>query len=263
MHSARQPIQFSPRLVPTLAAMAMFALTLYLAIWQQGRAAEKRALQAEFVQRVAAQPVMLSSATRDGITLHYRQVIAHGEWDIAGQIFLDNKTDDAGNGQAGYHVITPLKLARTTELSRSGAAVEDGLHLDTFVLVNRGWIARSAAYPVPPIVSAPAGKIDVVGVSTLPNTRFLELSDAAIQGPVWQNLTIARYRTATQRDVLPIIVLASQTKPDSLQALRPLTEKPDARVEKHIEYMLTWYSLAATVLALWIGLNIRRTPVNL
>jgi cytochrome oxidase assembly protein ShyY1 len=28
-------------------------------------------------------------------------------------------------------------------------------------------------------------------------------------------------------------------------------------VEKHMEYMLTWYSLALTVLALWVGLNLK------
>jgi cytochrome oxidase assembly protein ShyY1 len=40
--------------------------------------------------------------------------------------------------------------------------------------------------------------------------------------------------------------------------LEAVRESPDAGVDKHREYALTWFSLAATVLALWIALNARR-----
>jgi cytochrome oxidase assembly protein ShyY1 len=36
-----------------------------------------------------------------------------------------------------------------------------------------------------------------------------------------------------------------------------VVERPDARADKNLEYMLTWYSLAATVIALWLLLNTR------
>lgn len=246
MYFAHRNIRFAPRLLPTIAAVVALALTLYLAMWQQSRAAEKRGLQAEFVQRTAAPAITLSKATRDGIALRYRHAHAHGEWYPAGQIYLDNKIDDVSSGRAGYHVITPLKLSGT----------------DTFVLVNRGWIARSKAYPLPPEVPAPNGDVEVHGLSILPNAHFLELSNAAIEGAVWQNLTIDRYRAAMKLDVLPLLLLASETVPNAQQGLQSVTEKPDARVEKHVEYMLTWYSLAATVVALWIGLNIGRGPLD-
>ena len=246
MHFAHRHIRFSPRLLPTLAAVAALALTLYLAIWQQNRAAEKRSLQAEFVQRTAAPAMALSSETRDSAALRYRHAIARGEWYPAGQIYLDNKIDDANSGRAGYHVITPLKL--------SGA--------DTFVLVNRGWIARSKTYPMPPEAPVPNGEVEVHGLNTLPNAHFLELSSAAIDGLVWQNLTVERYRAAMKLDVLPLVLLASATVPNAQQGLQPVTEQPDARVEKHVEYMLTWYSLAVTVIALWIGLNLGISPVD-
>jgi cytochrome oxidase assembly protein ShyY1 len=37
-------------------------------------------------------------------------------------------------------------------------------------------------------------------------------------------------------------------------------ERPDAGVAKHREYELTWFLLAATAGALWIGLNARKLP---
>lgn len=239
MHFRQTHIQFRPGLLPSLAALIALALTLYLATWQQGRASEKRLLQTIFDQRVADQPVSLAADTRDANALRYRQARATGQWDARGQIFIDNKFD--ARGRAGYHVITPLKLQ----------SAQNG---ETYVLINRGWVARGPNYPRPPEVPVPAGSISLSGMVVLPNARFLELANHSESTSVWQNLTIERYAKAMKMDVLPFVLLASA---DPASQLEPVTERPDARVEKHVEYMLTWYSLAATIVVLWIGLNLR------
>ena len=89
---------------------------------------------------------------------------------------------------------------------------------------------------------------------TLPPRRFVELSADTVTGSVWQNLSIERYAARTGREVLPVVVLASPPAP----GLAAVEEKPDTGVAKHQEYALTWFSLAATVVALWVGLNLRR-----
>lgn len=227
-------IRFVPALVPTLAALCVFSLTLYLGHWQQARAAEKRLLQTEFEHRASAPQMVLGAAIADPLALRYTSVIARGEWLASGQIFLDNKFD---NESVGFHVITPLKISGT----------------DRYVLVNRGWVARGVGYPSPPSIPAQSGSVTVEGVLMLPSTRFLELTQTTVQGNVWQNLTIERYRAASNLDVLPLVLLAKMS--DS--PLKPVTERADARAEKHIEYMLTWYSLAATVAVLWVALNLK------
>lgn len=240
MQIYRRKISFRPSLLPTLAALIALLLTLHLATWQQGRAAEKRSLQAEYFARTQAPPIILSSSLEKAekpAEYRYRLAVAIGEWQTEKQIFIDNKMND--NGVAGYHVITPLKIKNSNSL----------------VLVNRGWIARNASYPMPPVVSAATGEIDVQGQLTIPSKRFLELTTAATQGNVWQNLTIERYEQEMKKNVLPWILLASKISPPNL-GLTPQNERPDAGVEKHVEYMLTWYSLALTVLALWVGLNL-------
>jgi surfeit locus 1 family protein len=240
MYFRQTHIQFRPAALPTIAALIALALTLYLATWQQGRASEKRLLQATFDQRAADRPVTLTGETRDANQLRYRQARATGRWDAGRQIFIDNKID--ANGRVGYHVMTPLKLLDGVR--------ETGTH----VLVNRGWVARGPAYPRPPEVLAPDEAVVVTGMVVLPNARFLELAQHSESSNVWQNLTIERYAKAMKIDVLPFVLLAAA---DSVSQLAPVTERPDARVEKHVEYMLTWYSLAATIVALWVGLNLR------
>lgn len=219
----------------TAAAAAFIALTLYLAFWQVGRAEEKSGRQALFEARLADAPVRLTGSVPSADALMYRHVRASGEWLAERQVFIDNQIRE---GRAGFHVVTPLRLGG------SGDAV----------LVNRGWIARSSAYPRPPEVDVPRGRVEVSGLATRPPARYLELSPDTIAGNVWQNLTIERYRGVTGLAVLPIMVLMD-SPPPGLAAVR---EKPDAGIAKHREYALTWFALAATALVLWIALNLRR-----
>ncbi|MEP7154462.1 MAG: SURF1 family protein, partial [Betaproteobacteria bacterium] len=215
-------LQFSPSLIPTSATMVMVALTLYLGHWQQGRAAEKRGLQAQYDAR-ASEPSIALTPQATNPEFRYRQAVAEGEWLSSGQVYVDNKVN---HEVAGFHVITPLKIDNA----------------GTYVLVNRGWIPRGKTYPLPPKVETPAGHVRVTGLLSVPTSRFLELSSQAVQGNVWQNLTIDRFRDASKLDLLPFVLLASE----AVAPLEAVSELPDAREGKHVEYMLTWYSLAAT-----------------
>ena len=225
---------FNPSPWPTLAAALLVALTVYLGVWQTHRGDEKEERQRLLGSRMGETAVVLTGSVPSGDALLYRHVRAEGEYDAAGQLFIDNKVMQ---GRAGYFVVTPLRL-------RDGA----------IVLVNRGWIARGSSYPAPPPAPVPAGRVAVTGLATLPSTRFLELGPQTVSGNVWQNLTIERYRQVTKAPVLPVLVL-SDSPGEGLAAVR---ETPDAGVAKHREYALTWFSLAATTLVLWLALNLRR-----
>lgn len=220
----------------TVAAACFVALVTYLGVWQTHRAGEKRARQAMLEARVAEPPLTLTGMVPSADAVLYRRVQARGEWHAPGQVYVDNRIHD---GRAGFEVITPLRLAD------GGGAM---------LLVDRGWIARDASYPRAPAVPPPAGEVAVSGLATLPPARFIELSAETIAGDVWQNLSIARYRERTGLAVLPVIMLAEATDPRLVAA----SERPDAGVAKHEEYALTWFSLAATAVVLWVALNLRR-----
>ena len=226
---------FRPRLVPTLAAAALVALTVSLGRWQVNRAEEKTARSALLEARQGETPLRLTGSITSAEPLLYRRVTATGEWIASGQVFVDNQSHA---GRAGFHVITPLAVAP-----------------DAVVLVNRGWVARGAEYPAAPRIEVPAGRVDVAGLVSLPPARFLELSAQGVTGNVFQNLSIERYREALRLPVLPFVVLADVPAP-GLQAVR---EGPRVMgAQKHREYALTWFSLAATALVLWIFMNLER-----
>lgn len=213
----------------------MIALTVALGTWQTNRAREKQERQALLESRIDETPLVLTGSVASADALLYRRVRAAGRWMPEGQIFVDNQIV---GGRAGFHVVTPLAL----EGERAA------------LLVNRGWVARSADYPRAPKVVVPSGRVEVAGVASLPPRRVLELSPDTVAGNVWQNLSIERYAKQASVRVLPVVVLADPAAP-GLTAVR---EKADAGVAKHREYALTWFALAATVLVLWIALNLRR-----
>jgi surfeit locus 1 family protein len=179
--------------------------------------------------------VQLTGSVPSAEPLLYRRVRASGEWIPEGQIYIDNRVHA---GRAGFFVVTPLRLAGSADA----------------LLVNRGWVARSNDYPRAPAVAVPAGTVEVTGLATVPPRRVLELSGSTVAGDVWQNLSIERYRDVRRLSVLPVVVLADAAAP-GLVAVR---EQPDAGIAKHREYALTWFSLAVTVLVLWIVLNLRK-----
>jgi len=229
------PFVLAPRWAPTLAAVAFIALTTWLGLWQAERATEKAGLLAQFEARMREPAVSLSGAVADAGPLLFRRVRAHGRWIARGQIYIDNKIRD---GRAGYYVATPLALTGTKDA----------------VLVNRGWIARAADYPAPPAVPVATGEVEVTGIAALPPKRYLELSTETVSGSVWENLSLERYQAHTGIAVLPLVVYANPPGP----GLLAVDAAPDTGVATHLQYEITWFLLAATAAALWVGLNLRR-----
>ncbi len=227
-------MHFNPRVIPSLTAVVMIALTISLGRWQLERAAEKSVLQALLESRLKEAPLRLNATHRDGDALRYRLVTVKGEFVEEKQIYLDNKS--LGD-RVGYHVVTPLMM----ENSR------------TSVLVNRGWIARNKEYPTPPPVVTPHGMVEVSGMAVLPSKRFLELSAATVEGRVWQNMTFERVQEALGLDVLPIILLAEKSSPE----LTPVRETPDTGIDKHRGYAFQWFAMASAILLVWLAVNIK------
>lgn len=225
---------FRPRAIPTLAAIAMVALLASLGRWQLGRAEEKTAIQSLLEARMAGKPVAVAGAL-DAEALRYRRATAAGEYWADGQIFLDNQQDQ---GRAGYHVLTPLALGPG----------------GPYLLVNRGWVARSAQYPRPPAVDVPRGRVEVAGLLAPPLKRFLELSGDVVDGAVWQNLKLDAWRNRTGKQALALVLVAET--PDA--GLSRVTERPAENIDKHRGYAFQWFALVAAVLVLWVALNVKR-----
>lgn len=228
--------QFTPGLLPTLATAFFLVLTVWLGNWQVGRAESKYALQARYDMAMREAPIHVGSAPLDRDSVLYRKLEVRGVFDPAHTILLDNRIY---KGVAGYHVLTPLII--------------DGGTLA--ILVNRGWVAVGRSREQVPVPPTPAGQVRIEGMAVEPQSRYVELTHAVPQGRVWENLDFARYAAVTRLALQPVLLLQTSAQPDGLRRDWP---RPDAGVSMHVGYAIQWYSLAATLVVLWLVLNVKR-----
>ena len=228
--------QFAPGVWPTLATLFFFVLTLWLGNWQSGRAETKRALQARYDVAMREAPIHVGSTLLDRDSVLYRKLEVRGVFDAAHTILLDNRIY---KGVAGYHVLTPL-------------LIEGG---PLAILVNRGWVAVGRSRDQIPLPPTPHGLVRIEGMAVNPHSRYLELVHAAPQGRVWQNLDFARYAATTRLTLQPVLLLQTSPVADGLQRDWP---RPDTGVSMHVSYEIQWYSLATTLVVLWLVLNVKR-----
>lgn len=209
-----------------------------LGLWQWRKAEVKTAMQVELDQRSGDAPVAMPTVPADGESLRYRRIVLRGNYDATRQVLIDNRLH---REQAGYHVITPLRLDGST------------MH----VLVNRGWLPAAADHRVLPAAEVPAGTIEITGIAVIPGQRFFNLAAQPASGwePVWQNLDLERFRQALPYPLQPVVIQLDAAAPGGYLRDWP---RPDERADRHRSYALQWFGFAVASLGIWVYLLVRR-----
>jgi surfeit locus 1 family protein len=224
------------RFWPTVAAVVAIALTIALGNWQLGRAAQKRDLKLRFEAQAAQPPIHVGAEELVAHDVDLRRVEARGIFDPRYSIFIDNRIY---HGTPGYQVVMPLRLERS----------------DRYVLVDRGWLPRPAYRTELPEIRTPREPVTVIGAALVPSGRMLELSGTVIEGRIWQNLTIERYRKTMPISVQPFVLRQENAFDDGLiRAWDP----PDFGIDKHYGYAFQWFAMAATILVFYAVTQFRR-----
>lgn len=225
------------RAAGALAAAVLGAgLTARLGVWQLDRAEQKLALQAA-VDAEAGRPALANGELGSGRPLH-RRVQLSGHWVAERSVWLDNRPMD---GQAGFFVVTPLRLTGRSEA----------------ILVQRGWVPRDPRdrTRLPPL-PAPAGEVEVQGRLAASPSRLFELGPGAA-GPIRQNLDPAAYAVETGLALLPLtVVQTAPTGPDD--TLLRHWPAPDLGLQKHYGYAFQWFALCALIAGLYVWFQLLR-----
>ncbi len=225
--------RWRPAWLPALTALFFAGLTFWLGQWQLGRAEEKRARQAAF-DVAAALPALDLAVLSPSSAPPFSRVKVSGRYEAPYQIYLDNRPRQ---GRPGYHVIVPL-------------AYPGGV-----VLVNRGWLAAASDRAIRPDAAVPSGPVTLEGLLVPAQSRYLELSEQGVAGPVWQNLSLARYRDWYHGGLPDRMLLQTSFAGDGLARDWP---RPDSGVERHLGYAVQWFAMTAAIFALYAHYGIWR-----
>jgi surfeit locus 1 family protein len=230
---------------PTLAALAGLAVLIGLGTWQIERKRWKEGLIATIAARVHADPVPLASITvraNGKDDLEYTHVSLRGRFQHDKERYLYTPTP-AGQG---WHVYTPLE---TTE----GA----------LVWINRGLVPDARKAPATRVEGQVEGEVEVRGLVRLPAGSGLFSAQNDPGNNIWYwpdvaGMTAAAFPGGVQAaKVLPLVV-------DADAEPRPPGGLPRGGVtrlnlpNRHLEYALTWYGLAAALAGVYLAFAVNR-----
>ena len=233
--------EFNPGLWPTLATLILLPFLSGLGIWQLERASWKQALVDTHAARTREPAIVLSALLPVTATSEYRNVTAKGRYDLAHQLLLDNRLHQ---GRAGYQVLTPLRLADSSAT----------------VLVNRGWLPVGASRAVLPELDGPAGTIRLGALVKLPPEEIFRLGTDEERHAGWpqviQAIDMAALEDRLGYALLPVVLLLD---PDDAHGFaRDWQAVYGVTPDKHRAYALQWFTLAAVLLLIYIGVNSKR-----
>jgi len=233
--------EFRPGLWPTLAALILLPFLTGLGIWQLERASWKQELVDAHTARTRESAVALSAVLPVTTASEYRNVMVKGHYDLEHQLLLDNRLH---RGHAGYQVLTPLQL-------------EDG---GATVLVNRGWVPTGTSRAVLPVVDGPAGTIHLAAQVKLPPEKIFRLGADEERHAGWpqviQAIDVAALEARLGYALLPLVLLLD---PDDAHGfVRDWQPVYGVKPEKHRAYAMQWFTLAAVLLLIYIGVNSER-----
>jgi surfeit locus 1 family protein len=226
--------RFRPGLA--LATFVALAILCALGTWQLQRRAWKEALVVAVETRAASAPISFDEAlsrASKGDAVEYQPVFLEGVYDHAREAHVFAARD----GVAGYYVFTPL--------TRAGAAD---------VYVNRGF--------TPDARKSEAARVDgavrVAGILRAPQRPTAMERLVAAKDQPEDNLYFARdpRRFDGAASAAPLYV-ESDGRENAADLPAPALSRADFP-NRHLEYALTWYGLAAALLGVYLAYSIKR-----
>jgi len=215
---------------PLIFGLGGVAILMSLGIWQVQRLAWKEGILADIEARIAAAPETLPEVP-DPVAHRYMPVVAEG---VLGDDYVRVLVSQRGQG-AQYRVISPFETG------------------DRRIMVDRGVMPTEGTPP------EHAGEVVVTGNLHWPDEvdGFTPVPDVA------RNIWYARDvdALADRLGALPILLIASDMSVSDAP-VTPLPADTGGIPNDHLNYAVTWFSLAA----LWMGMTlfllwrIRRKP---
>ena len=232
---------FKPTLWPTVVTLLLLVLMTGLGLWQLERADWKQALVDTHEGRTRLSPIALRPGAEINDEVQYRRVFARGYYDMEHQLLLDNKTYQ---GHAGYHVLTPLRLAES----------------DAVVLVNRGWVPMGKSRAELPDIPGTDGEVLVDAIVKLPPVKLFRLADVDEANAGWpkvvQQVEMGELGQLLGVALEPLTLLLD--KDDEFGFIRDWKAVYGVTVDKHRAYAVQWFTLAAVLLLIYISVNSKR-----
>lgn len=227
-----------------IAASLAFAVLVGLGVWQLQRLAWKHELLAALETRLAQEPASLDAALAtagDGGDVRFLPL------QLTGRFRHDRQAGVAAvrDGAPGWRLVTPLEIAPPAAPGSVQGPV-------SVVLIDRGFIARTpettAAPPAPPPDAVE--EVSLTGLVRPPARPSAFSPPPDPQARVYYTLAVAPLAEglgvvgAAAPFVVSAVSESPRAGPEGLAFAPPRVEDI---ANRHLEYALTWFALAASL----------------
>jgi surfeit locus 1 family protein len=222
-------------IIPAIMTLVAFAVLIGLGSWQLQRRDWKLGLVERIEARAHGQPITLAEAKqrwRRSGDVEYSRVRATGHFLHPLEIHLYGLID----GEAGWKILTPFETT-------------DG----DVIFVDRGFVPEPFRDPASRPAGQIEGRIELTGLARAPGAPgwFIPANQPGANRWFWRDLS-------TMTATLPVDV-AVKTAPFMLEAEAMAVPGGWPRAggtllslpNRHLEYALTWFGLAAALLAVF------------
>lgn len=238
---------FSTRwIIGHLIVLIIVGAFVRLGIWQLDRLQDRRALKDIVSARMALPPSDLTGLLKDlsSDQLEYRRGVVSGIFDSGEEILIRSRTS---NGEAGFHVVTPLVIGD-----------------DQAVLVNRGWVPLEFDDPPVGPALAPPDRTEVAGTlrksQSAPTLGPRDPSGGKLQRMYW--IDIPRIQEQSIYDLVPVSLELQAQVPQQTGSF-PVPVPPRELTEgSHLTYAIQWFAFAGIGLAGYAALLRRSRRVR-
>jgi surfeit locus 1 family protein len=227
-------------LVPTIMVVLALPVLIWLGFWQLERLAWKDGLIAAIAGRTKAEPMDVAAfydelAGKPLEAGEYTRVTARGRFFHDKELYLYAPSSRLG---PGFHVVTPFVLAGSEQV----------------LLVNRGFVPEQLKDPAARAEGQVSGETVVTGLVRQPGVQAQFVPENDVQANLWfwrdfDGMIAAGFAGASAPgQTLPIYVDAEAAAPGGW----PKGGATELKLaNRHLEYALTWFGLAAALAAIY------------
>lgn len=228
----------------TITSLVALGVLLSLGGWQIQRMSWKQDVLSKLEARAAADPVTLARAlevsTRSGEDAQFLKVAATGQFRHAFELHLFG----LANKQPGWRIITPLETST-----------------GDVVLVVRGFVPEALKEAGSRRAGQVPGTVSVVGQVRYTEVPGMFIPENAVQSNQWYSRDLTAMQAALpadlQKKALPFFIELEKPA-HAAQWPKPSPLTASHLHNRHLQYALTWFGLAAVLVAIYGAMLVGR-----